>query len=98
MAEIFRMCKPNDDHFWFSNPKLILFLLHLVLFQNSFELSFFIWIWWEFGLRSCYHENFEITIARVVIAIIVQFVCTYSTLPMYALVTQMGSKFKGAYV
>ncbi|KAH7656811.1 mlo protein [Dioscorea alata] len=87
--------QPNDDHFWFSNPKLILFLLHLVLFQNSFELSFFIWIWWEFGLRSCYHENFEITIARVVIAVIVQFVCAYSTLPMYALVTQMGSKFKG---
>ena len=29
--------QPNDDHFWFSNPKLILFLLHLVLFQVNYD-------------------------------------------------------------
>ncbi|THU65986.1 hypothetical protein C4D60_Mb05t09430 [Musa balbisiana] len=86
--------QPNDDFFWFGNPRLILFLLHLAFFQNAFELTFFIWIWYEFGLKSCYHENFGITIARVTLAVVVQFLCSYITLPMYALVTQMGSEFK----
>ncbi|URE06538.1 May be involved in modulation of pathogen defense and leaf cell death [Musa troglodytarum] len=115
--------QPNDDFFWFGNPRLILFLLHLAFFQNAFELTFFIWIWvcnlwfllpvgydspmprtkldecssllqYEFGLKSCYHENFGITIARVTLAVVVQFLCSYITLPMYALVTQMGSEVK----
>ncbi|WOL18659.1 hypothetical protein Cni_G27456 [Canna indica] len=86
--------QPNDDFFWFGYPRLVLFLLQLTFFQNAFELTFFIWIWYEFGLKSCYHENFGITIARVAVAIIVQFLCSYITLPMYALVTQMGSEFK----
>ncbi|KAJ8505892.1 hypothetical protein OPV22_006778 [Ensete ventricosum] len=86
--------QPNDDFFWFGYPRLILFLLHLAFFQNAFELTFFIWIWYEFGLKSCYHENFGITIARVTLAVVVQFLCSYITLPMYALVTQMGSEFK----
>ncbi|XP_008783729.2 MLO-like protein 3 [Phoenix dactylifera] len=86
--------QPNDDLFWFGNPRLILFLLHLSFFQNAFELTFFIWIWYEFGLKSCYHENLGITIARVTIAMVVQFLSSYITLPLYALVSQMGSDFK----
>lgn len=88
------LVQPNDDHFWFGNPRLVLFLLHLIFFQNAFELTFFIWIWYEFGLKSCYHENFGVTIARVTIAVVVQFLTSYMTLPLYALVSQMGSDFK----
>jgi len=37
--------RPSDDHFWFNKPKIVLLLIHIILFQNSFELAFFFWIW-----------------------------------------------------
>jgi mlo protein len=37
--------RPSDDHFWFKKPKIVLLLIHIILFQNSFELAFFFWIW-----------------------------------------------------
>ncbi|MQM08515.1 hypothetical protein Taro_041363 [Colocasia esculenta] len=49
--------QPTDDHFWFNNPKLILYLIHFVLFQNAFQLAFFVWSVYEFGLNSCFHEH-----------------------------------------
>ncbi|XP_031486766.1 MLO-like protein 12 [Nymphaea colorata] len=88
------LVQPTNELFWFGRPQLVLFLIHLTLFQNAFELTFFIWITFQFGLKSCYHENFEIIVVRVVLALVVQFVCSYVTLPLYALVTQMGSHFK----
>ncbi len=36
---------PSDEHFWFHRPRFILFLIHFILFQNSFEIAFFFWIW-----------------------------------------------------
>ncbi|XP_047325865.1 MLO-like protein 9 [Impatiens glandulifera] len=84
----------SDRHFWFSKPKLVLTLIHLTLFQNAFEITYFFWIWYEFGLRSCFHKNFTLTITRVVLGVAVQFLCSYITLPLYALVTQMGSTMK----
>ncbi|KAJ0547689.1 hypothetical protein HanOQP8_Chr08g0293491 [Helianthus annuus] len=33
-------------------------------------------------------------IPRLVIGVFIQVLCSYSTLPLYALVTQMGSNFK----
>ncbi|KAJ7966994.1 MLO-like protein [Quillaja saponaria] len=84
----------SDKHFWFSWPPLVLYLIHYVLFQNAFEITYFLWIWYEFGLKSCFHEDFNLTIARVALGVIVQIVCSYVTLPLYALVTQMGSTMK----
>ncbi|KAE8057426.1 hypothetical protein FH972_014121 [Carpinus fangiana] len=84
----------SDRHFWFSWPRLVLYLIHFVLFQNAFEITFFFWIWYEFGLRSCFHEDFALIIFRVVLGVGVQIVCSYITLPLYALVTQMGSTMK----
>jgi mlo protein len=37
--------QPSDDHFWFHRPRIVLLLIHIILFQNSFELAFFFWIW-----------------------------------------------------
>ncbi|KAH7553601.1 hypothetical protein JRO89_XS12G0032200 [Xanthoceras sorbifolium] len=85
---------PNDNLFWFGRPRFVLVLLHLTLFMNAFELAFFIWVSIQFGVDSCYHEHRAITVTRVVLAIVVQVLCSYVTLPLYALVTQMGSKFK----
>ncbi|KAL5740751.1 hypothetical protein ACOSQ2_029931 [Xanthoceras sorbifolium] len=85
---------PNDNLFWFGRPRFVLVLLHLTLFMNAFELAFFIWVSIQFGVDSCYHEHRAITVTRVVLAIVVQVLCSYVTIPLYALVTQMGSKFK----
>ncbi|GAV78097.1 Mlo domain-containing protein [Cephalotus follicularis] len=90
------LVQPNDNLFWFSHPKFILFLLHYTLFVNAFEVGFFVWVTLQFGIKSCYHERIQMIIVRVVLAVTVQVMCSYITLPLYALVTQMGSNFKSA--
>ncbi|CAK9180321.1 unnamed protein product [Ilex paraguariensis] len=84
----------SDRNFWFGWPKLIIYLIHLTLFQNAFEITYFFWITYEFGLYSCFHENFTLAVVRVALGIGAQFLCSYITLPLYALVTQMGSTMK----
>ncbi|KAL3530593.1 hypothetical protein ACH5RR_009915 [Cinchona calisaya] len=86
--------QPGDDLFWFNRPRLILYLINFVLFQNAFQLAFFAWTWYEFGLRSCFHEHLEDIIIRISMGILIQILCSYVTLPLYALVTQMGSTMK----
>ncbi|KAL0317456.1 UNVERIFIED_CONTAM: MLO-like protein 6 [Sesamum angustifolium] len=86
--------QPGDDLFWFKRPGLILFLIHLVLFQNAFQLAFFAWSWWKFGYPSCYHENLEDLVIRIAMGVLIQVLCSYVTLPLYALVTQMGTNMK----
>uniref|UniRef100_A0A7C9D0C3 MLO-like protein n=2 Tax=Opuntia streptacantha TaxID=393608 RepID=A0A7C9D0C3_OPUST len=55
----------SDKHFWFSWPQLFLYLIHYVLFQNAFEITHFLWIVYEFGIKSCFHSDFAMTIVRV---------------------------------
>ncbi|KAL7116350.1 hypothetical protein ACP275_04G236700 [Erythranthe tilingii] len=86
--------QPGDDLFWFNRPRLILYLINFVLFQNAFQLAFFAWTWYEFGLKSCFHEKVEDIIIRISMGVIIQILCSYVTLPLYALVTQMGSSMK----
>ncbi|XVE55021.1 hypothetical protein DITRI_Ditri03aG0127600 [Diplodiscus trichospermus] len=88
--------QPSDNHFWFNRPRLILRLIHITLFQNSFEMAFFAWIWVQYGFNSCMMGQVGFIIPRLVIGVFVQFVCSYSTLPLYAFVTQMGSSYKKA--
>ncbi|KAL4333756.1 hypothetical protein GQ457_07G036160 [Hibiscus cannabinus] len=90
------LVQPNDNLFWFNRPKFVLTLLHYTLFMNAFEVAFFVWITTQYGVESCYHEHREIIVTRVVLAVTVQVICSYVTLPLYALVTQMGSNFKRA--
>nr|AFW98801.1 MLO protein 1 [Rosa multiflora] len=86
--------QPGDDLFWFNRPRLILYLINFVLFQNAFQLAFFAWSWYEFSLKSCFHEHTEDIIIRVSMGVLIQILCSYVTLPLYALVTQMGSTMK----
>ncbi|ESQ39039.1 hypothetical protein EUTSA_v10001415mg [Eutrema salsugineum] len=88
--------RPSDDLFWFKSPRLVLFLIHFILFQNSFELAFIFFIFVEYGFDSCIMGQVKFIIPRLVIGVLVQLLCSYSTLPLYALVTQMGSSYKGA--
>ncbi|KAG2267917.1 hypothetical protein Bca52824_062472 [Brassica carinata] len=88
--------QPGDDLFWFGRPRFILFLIHLVLFTNAFQLAFFAWSTYEFTLRNCFYENDADVIIRIVVGVVVQILCSYVTLPLYALVTQMGSTMRPA--
>ncbi|XP_038902930.1 MLO-like protein 6 [Benincasa hispida] len=76
--------EPGDDLFWFNRPRLILYLINFVLFQNAFQLAFFAWTWKEFGMKSCFHEHTEDLVIRITMGVLVQILCSYVTLPLYA--------------
>ncbi|CAH8367077.1 unnamed protein product [Eruca vesicaria subsp. sativa] len=88
------LVQPGDHLFWFGRPRFILFLVHLVLFTNAFQLAFFAWTTYEFKLKNCFHKSTVDVVIRISVGVIVQVLCSYVTLPLYALVTQMGSKMK----
>ncbi|GMI65003.1 MILDEW RESISTANCE LOCUS O 1 [Hibiscus trionum] len=88
--------RPSDELFWFSNPRLVLKLIHFILFQNAFEIAFFFWIWVQFGFKSCLMGELPYIVPRITLGIFIQVICSYSTLPLYAIVTQMGSTFNKA--
>ncbi|KAI3497093.1 hypothetical protein L1887_39475 [Cichorium endivia] len=90
--------KPRDELFWFKKPGLLLSLLHFILFQNAFELASFFWFWWQFGYNSCFLKHHLVVYLRLVLGFAGQFFCSYSTLPLYALVTQMGTNYKAAMI
>ncbi|KAK9284160.1 hypothetical protein L1049_023328 [Liquidambar formosana] len=88
--------EPSNKFFWFNRPDWILFLIHFTLFQNAFQMAYFLWIWYEFGLTSCFHEKIGAIVVRVLVGVALQVLCSYITFPLYALVTQMGSHMKKA--
>ncbi|XP_010520910.1 PREDICTED: MLO-like protein 11 [Tarenaya hassleriana] len=90
--------RPRDELFWFNKPELLLYLIHFILFQNAFELASFFWFWWQFGYNSCFLRNHLLVYLRLVLGFSGQFLCSYSTLPLYALVTQMGTNYKAALI
>ncbi|XP_015884053.1 MLO protein homolog 1 [Ziziphus jujuba] len=88
--------EPSNKYFWFNRPEWILFLIHFTLFQNAFQMAYFLWICYEFGPTSCFHENLPAILTRVFLGVALQILCSYITFPLYALVTQMGSHMKKA--
>ncbi|CAN6333038.1 unnamed protein product [Urochloa humidicola] len=86
--------KPSDNHFWFSEPRIVLHLIHFILFQNAFEIAFFFWILTTYGFNSCIMGPVRFIVPRLIIGAVIQLLCSYSTLPLYAIVTQMGSIYK----
>ncbi|KAL7129594.1 hypothetical protein ABFS83_13G078300 [Erythranthe nasuta] len=90
--------KLRNELFWFNKPELLLSLIHFILFQNAFELASFFWFWWQFGYNSCFIKNHFLVYLRLVLGFAGQFLCSYSTLPLYALVTQMGTNYKAALI
>ncbi|KAL7610040.1 hypothetical protein Lser_V15G12184 [Lactuca serriola] len=88
------LVQASDKYFWFSKPHLILHLIHFALFQNAFQITYFFWIWYEYKISSCFHANIKLVILKLVIGVGVLILCSYITLPLYALVSQMGSNMK----
>ncbi|KAL1820304.1 hypothetical protein ACET3Z_015173 [Daucus carota] len=77
----------SDKYFWFHRPKLVFYLIHFSLFQNAFQVTYFLWVTYEFKLDSCFHDTWPYLVTVLVL-------CSYVTLPLYALITQMGSHMK----
>ncbi|GAB2212032.1 hypothetical protein Droror1_Dr00025376 [Drosera rotundifolia] len=63
---------------------------------NSFEIAYFFWIWVQYGFGSCIIGQIRYIVPRLIIGVFIQVLCNYSTLPLSAIVTQMGSSFKKA--
>ncbi|KAF9672396.1 hypothetical protein SADUNF_Sadunf11G0037400 [Salix dunnii] len=80
------LVRPSDHFFWFE--LLSTGILHMDLGKH---LSGF-----QFGFRSCFHRRTEDIVITLVMGMLVHFLCGYVTLPLYALVTQMGSSMRKA--
>ncbi|KAK1361601.1 hypothetical protein POM88_046075 [Heracleum sosnowskyi] len=84
----------SDKYFWFRRPKLMFYLIHFSLFQNAFQVTYFLWVTYEFKMDSCFHDTWPYLIVKLFIGVSVLVLCSYITLPLYALITQMGSHMK----
>ncbi|KAI3702867.1 hypothetical protein L6452_28620 [Arctium lappa] len=69
-----------------------------VITKNAFELASFFWFWWQFGYDSCFLKHHLMVYMRLILGFAGQFLFSYSTLPLYALVTQMGTNYKAALI
>ncbi|CAN6213646.1 unnamed protein product [Urochloa humidicola] len=87
---------PSDDFFWFHKPKVVLYLIHFILFQIAFEIAFFFWLLGAYGYKSCIMGKKAHVIARLVLSVASRIICGYSTLPLCVIVSHMGSSFKKA--
>ncbi|RYR11724.1 hypothetical protein Ahy_B04g069242 [Arachis hypogaea] len=90
--------KPRDDLFWFKKPEILLWLIQFVIFQNAFEMATFIWSLWGLEQKSCFMKNHYMIIIRLASGVLVQFWCSYMTVPLNVIVSQMGSRCKKALV
>ncbi|XBH94976.1 hypothetical protein VPH35_085620 [Triticum aestivum] len=64
------------------------------LVQNGFQIIYFLWILYEYGMDSCFNDSKKLVFARLCLGAVVQVLCSYVTLPLYALVSQMGTTMK----
>ncbi|CAN1315735.1 MLO-like protein 12 [Linum perenne] len=83
--------EPDNRYFWFNRPHWILLLIHYTLFQNAFQMSYVLWNWYEFKFNNCFRENTAAILVRMSLAVILQFICSYITFPLYSLVTQVST-------
>lgn len=88
----------RDELFWFGKPRLLLWLIQFITFQNAFEMAMYIWSLWETKGASCITGNPTFLVIRLAFGIISQFWCSFITFPLYVIVTQMGSKYKKSIV
>ncbi|KAI5684062.1 hypothetical protein M9H77_05290 [Catharanthus roseus] len=88
----------RDELFWFGNPRLLLWLIQFVTFQNAFEMAMYLWSLWETKGPSCFTENLTFLVIRLTFGLVSQFWCSFITFPLYVIVAQMGSRYKKTIV
>ncbi|CAK9175702.1 unnamed protein product [Ilex paraguariensis] len=89
--------KPRDELFWFGKPQILLRLIQFISFQNAFEMATYIWSLWGFK-EQCFMRNHAMIIIRLTSGVLVQFWCSYSTVPLNIIITQMGSRCTKALI
>ncbi|WOL11138.1 MLO-like protein 4 [Canna indica] len=72
--------------------------LRLGFITNAFEMATFIWSLWDLSAQSCFTKNHFMVVVRLILGLLVQFWCSYSTLPLNVIISQMGSKFKKSLI
>ncbi|CAA0814052.1 MLO-like protein 4 [Striga hermonthica] len=97
-SQVGTQVKPRDDLFWFGKPEILLRLIQFISFQNAFEMATFIWSLWGLKQRSCFMKNDAMIAIRLISGVLVQFWCSYSTVPLNVIITTMGSRFKKALI
>ncbi|KAF8765608.1 hypothetical protein HU200_008099 [Digitaria exilis] len=70
----------------FPSPCSIGAKLEHVIAQLAYDMTY--------GLHSCFMDHVGFLVPRLVLGVAIQLICSYSTLPLYAIVTQMGSYYK----
>ncbi|KAL4311458.1 hypothetical protein GQ457_01G004680 [Hibiscus cannabinus] len=106
--------RPRDELFWFKKPEWLLSLIHFILFQwqfgyNSCFLSNHTLVYLRIIFGYVYDfASLDYIVKISSISVLKfsftprrfagQFMCSYITLPLYALVTQMGTNFKAALI
>nr|CAB3491113.1 unnamed protein product [Digitaria exilis] len=70
----------------------------LSMIKNAFELATFLWSLWELSSQTCFMKHYYMIVIRLISGLLVQFWCSYSTLPLNVIISQMGSKFKKSLV
>ncbi|CAK7334225.1 unnamed protein product [Dovyalis caffra] len=88
----------RDELFWFGKPRLLLWLIQFISFQNAFEMSTFLWSLWEIKESSCFMDNEKYVAIRLTFGVVTQFWFSFITFPLYLIITQMGGKFKKTVV
>ncbi|CAN6479226.1 unnamed protein product [Victoria cruziana] len=81
---------------WYLWVFVIIFLLLNVGGWHTYFWIAFIPLITTYGFDSCIMGQVGFIIPRLIIGVIIQGLCSYSTLPLYAIVTQMGSAFQKA--
>ncbi|XP_074364400.1 MLO-like protein 4 [Apium graveolens] len=89
---------PRDGLFWFGKPEVMLRLIQFISFQNAFEMATFIWSLWGIDHGACFMKNHAMIVVRLTSGVVVQFWCSYSTVPLNIIITQMGSHCKKALI
>ncbi|CAH9081691.1 unnamed protein product [Cuscuta epithymum] len=90
--------EPHDGLFWFGKPEILLRLIQFVSFQNAFEMATFIWTLWGFQHQSCFVKNHSLLSLRLTSGVLVQLWCSYSTIPLNVIISQMGSRCRKALI
>ncbi|XP_078433981.1 MLO-like protein 1 isoform X2 [Wolffia australiana] len=79
---------------WYLWVFVMVFFLILIDGWHTYIWIGFIPLIVTYGFNSCIMAQLSFIIPRLVIGVLIQILTSYSTLPLYALVTQMGSSLK----
>ncbi|CAH9081692.1 unnamed protein product [Cuscuta epithymum] len=72
--------------------------LSFIPITNAFEMATFIWTLWGFQHQSCFVKNHSLLSLRLTSGVLVQLWCSYSTIPLNVIISQMGSRCRKALI